>query len=73
MIVFVVCSESVYVRSQIQRLLASLICYERAEFEDDSAVSLAASFSKSLHYTFYSGKFTSPSLAIVTQVKLYIA
>ena len=59
-------SESKYV----QRLLASLNCSERAEFEYDSAVSLAASHSKSLHYTFYSGKFTSPSLAIVTRVKL---
>ena len=44
----------------------SLNCFERAKFEDDSAVSIAASGLKLLHYTFYSGKFTSPSLAIVT-------
>ena len=49
----------------------SLNCTERAEFEDDYAGSLAGSGSKSLHYTFHSGKFTSPSLAIVTPVKLY--
>ena len=39
-------------------LLASLNCSERAEFEEDFAVPLAASGSKSLHYTIYSGKFT---------------
>ena len=38
-----------------QRALSSLNCSERAEFEDDSAVSPAASGSKSLDYTFYSG------------------
>ena len=48
------------------RLLVSLNCSKRAEFIDDSAVSLATSGSKSLHYTFYSGKFTLPSLTIVT-------
>ena len=37
----------------------SLNCSERAEFEYDSAVSLAASGSKSLHYTFHSGKCTA--------------
>ena len=62
-------SESKSVPSQ--RLLASKNCAERAEFEDDSAASLAASGSKSLNYTFYSGQLTSPSLAIVTRVKLY--
>ena len=49
----------------------SLNCSKRAEFEDDSAVSRAASGSKSLRYAFYSGKIISPSLAIVTRVKLY--
>ena len=49
----------------------SINCSERAEFEDDSAVSLAASGSKLLHYKFYSGNLTSSSLAIVTRVKLY--
>ena len=39
-VVFVVCSENKQVRSQTQRLLASLICSERAEFDDDSAVPL---------------------------------
>ena len=48
----------------------SLNCSESVEFEDDSAVSLAASGSKSLHYTFYSRKLTSPPLTIVTRVKL---
>ena len=48
----------------------SLNCTERAEFEDDSAGSLGASGLKSLHYTFLSGKFTSPSLAIITRVEL---
>ena len=52
-VVFVVYSESKQVRSQTQRLLASLIFSERAEFEDDYAAPLAASCSKSLHYTFY--------------------
>ena len=52
-------------------LLVSLNFSERAEFEDDSAVSLEVSGSKSLHYTFYSGKFSSPSLGVVTRVKLY--
>ena len=45
-------------------LLASQNCSERAEFEDVSAVSLATSGSKSLHFTFYSGKFTRHSNAI---------
>ena len=43
-VVFVVRSVSKYDRSQ--RLLASLNCFERAEFEDDYAVSLAVSSSK---------------------------
>ena len=55
MVVFMVLSESKYDRSQ--RLLASLNYSERETFEDDSAVSLVASVSKSLHYTFHSGKF----------------
>ena len=54
-----------------QSLLASLNCSERAEFENDSTVLLASSGSKSLHFTFYSGKLTSPPLVIVTRVKLF--
>ena len=38
---------------------------------EDSALSLAASGSKSFHYTFYVGKLASPSLHIVTRVQLY--
>ena len=68
MVGFMVRSESKYDRSQ--RLLASINCSETAEFEEDSVVSLVATSSKSLHYTFYSGKLTSPSLDIVTRVKL---
>ena len=59
-VVFKVQSESKQVRSQ--RLLTLLNC---SEFKDDSAVSLEASGSKSLHYMFCSGKFTLPSLTIV--------
>ena len=43
-VVFVVCSESKQVRSQTQRLLASLICSERAEFKDDSAVAVRSRY-----------------------------
>ena len=42
-------------RKQIRsksKILASLNYTERAEFEDGSAASFAASGSKSLHYTF---------------------
>ena len=41
---------------EVKGYLASLNCSERSEFEDDSAVSLETSGSKSLHYTFYSRK-----------------
>ena len=44
-----------YVRKKIDRspnLLASLNCSERAEFEDDFAVSLDTSGLKSLHFIF---------------------
>ena len=50
---------------QSESLVTSLNYSERAEFKDDSTVSLAGSSLKSLHFTFYSGKFTSPLLAIV--------
>ena len=50
----------------------SLNYSERVEFEDDSAVSRTASGSKSLRYAFYSGKFTSPSLAIVNASEIIL-
>ena len=47
---------------EVERLLASLNCSEIAKFKDDSAVSLAASIWKLIHFTFYKKKFTSPPL-----------
>ena len=56
--------------SKEDRILESLSCSERAEFKDDAAVSRDTNGSKSLHFIFYSGKLSSPPLAIVTRVKL---
>ena len=44
-------SEKKYDRSR--KLLASLNCSERTDFEDDCAISLATSGSKTLHFIFF--------------------
>ena len=52
-------------------LLVSVNCFERVQFKNDSAVSLAVSGSKSLCFTLYSVKLLSTPLATVLRVKLY--
>ena len=56
------------VEGRNRRLLASLNCYERANFEDDSAISLGVSGSKSLQFTFYTNK---PHLIISLLISHY--